>query len=403
MSGNSSATRSYLDHNATVPVRPEVVEAVGRALLLANPSSVHHEGRAARAAVEQARNQVAALVGAEARNVVFTSGGTEANVTILTPTLTDCSGKVDCRREAATLLLVSATEHASVRDGHRFPAAGVEIIPVNGDGLVDLAWIEARLARLTAEQPDGRALISIHVANNETGVIQPIFEIAHLAVAHGALLHVDAVQAAGRIPLDINAVGADVLTLSAHKLGGPKGVGAIIFRNASLDILARPIRGGGQERGWRGGTENVAGIIGFGVAAASALRQQESEQARLGALRDQLEAKLLAARPATVIFGADAPRLPNTSALAMPGGKAETLLILLDLAGISVSSGSACSSGKVKRSHVLEAMGIAPGLSEAALRISLGWTTTADDIDRFVAAYTKVTAAFSDRRTQAAA
>jgi cysteine desulfurase len=403
MSDISSATRSYLDHNATVPVRPEVVDAVGRALLLANPSSVHNEGRAARAAVEQARNQVAALARAEARNVIFTSGGTEASVTVLTPTLTDCSGKVDCQREPATLLLVSATEHACVRDGHRFPSASVDTIPVDGGGLVDLTWLEARLARLSAEQPDGRALVSVHAANNETGVIQPIEAIANIAAAHGALLHVDAVQAAGRIALDINTLGADVLTLSAHKLGGPKGVGAIVFRNASLDILAKPIRGGGQERGWRGGTENVAGIVGFGVAAASAMQQLESERARLRDLRDRLEAKVLAARPATVIFGADAPRLPNTSALAMAGAKAETLLILLDLAGISVSSGSACSSGKVRRSHVLEAMGIAPELSEAALRISLGWTTTADDIDRFVSAYAKATAALVDRRAQAAA
>jgi cysteine desulfurase len=403
MSDKSSATRSYLDHNATVPVRPEVVDAVGRALLLANPSSVHNEGRAARAAVEQARAQVATLVGVDVRNVVFTSGGTEASVMVLTPSLTDCSGKVDCRREPATLLLISATEHACVRDGHRFPAGSVDHLPVYGDGLVDLAWLEARLTRLATEQPDGRALISVHVANNETGVIQPIAEIARIAAAYGDLLHVDAVQAAGRIALDINVLGADVLTLSAHKLGGPKGVGAVVFRNASLDILAKPIRGGGQERGWRGGTENVAGIVGFGVAAASALRDLASEQIRLSDLRDQLEAKVLAACPGTVIFGADAPRLPNTSALGVAGTKAETLLILLDLAGISVSSGSACSSGKVKRSHVLEAMGIAPELSEAALRISLGWTTTAADIDRFVAAYAKATAAFADRRTQAAA
>ena len=331
----SWARRSYLDHNATVPVRPEVIDAVSRALHLANPSSVHSEGRAARASLEAAREQVARLVGADARHVVFTSGGTEANITVLTPGLTECSGKSDCRREPATLLLMSATEHPCVRDGHCFASDAVECIPVDVDGVVSLDWLKGRLARHAQEQPGGRALVSVHAANNETGVMQPLREVAALAHDHGGLLHVDAVQAAGRMPLNIHESGADVLTLSAHKLGGPKGVGAIVFRDASLDILAKPIRGGGQERGWRAGTENVAGIVGFGVAAAVAYEKLGSEQERLSDLRDRFEARLRSISPETVIFGSAALRLPNTSAFATLGVKAETALIRLDLAGVS--------------------------------------------------------------------
>jgi cysteine desulfurase len=399
-----ASARAYLDHNATTPVRPEVVEAVARALAMpGNPSSVHAEGRAARAAVERAREQVAALVGAKASNVVFTSGGTEANATVLSPGLMDCDGGRDCVRVPASLLLHGATEHPCVRDGHRFPAAAVETIPVDADGLVDLAWLAARLERFASEHPGARALVSVHLANNETGVIQPIAEVAEIARRFGALVHSDAVQAAGKIAIDVEALGADVITLSAHKLGGPKGIGAIVFRTGALELADKPLRGGGQERGWRAGTENLPGIVGFGAAAAIAAEALSTEATRLGAQRDRLEDGLLALSPDTVIFGRIARRLPNTSNFATPGLAAETTLIKLDLAGVALSSGSACSSGKVKRSHVLTAMGVDPAMSAGALRASLGWTTSEAEIDHLLAAYAKALAAQSDRSARAAA
>ena len=400
----TSSARAYLDHNATTPVRPEVAEAMARALAMpGNPSSVHAEGRAARAAVERAREQVAALVGAKASNVVFTSGGTEANATVLSPGLMDCDGGRDCVRVPASLLLHGATEHPCVRDGHRFPASAAETIPVDADGLVDLAWLSARLERFASEHPDARALVSLHLANNETGVIQPIAAVAGIARRFGALVHSDAVQAAGKIAIDIAALGVDVITLSAHKIGGPKGIGAIVFRTGALELSDKPLRGGGQERGWRAGTENVPGIFGFGAAAALAGAALATEAERLAALRDQLEDGLLALSPDTVIFGRAAPRLPNTSAFATPGLTAETTLIKLDLAGVALSSGSACSSGKVKRSHVLTAMGIDPAMSAGALRASLGWTTSGADIDHCLAAYAKALAADTHRSARAAA
>ncbi|MGQ3283360.1 cysteine desulfurase family protein [Bosea sp. (in: a-proteobacteria)] len=396
--------RAYLDHNATTPVRPEVVQAMVRALELpGNPSSVHAEGRAARSAVERAREQVAGLVGAKAANVVFTGGGTEANATLLSPALMDCDGGRDCVRTPASLLLHSATEHPCVRDGHRFPAQVAEALPVDADGVVDTACLTARLERLTAEHPGARALVSVHLANNETGVIQPLAAIAAIAKRFGALVHSDAVQAAGKIAVDIEALGVDVLTLSAHKLGGPKGVGAIVFRTGALELADKLLRGGGQERGWRAGTENVPGIVGFGVAAGLAAQALATEGLRLVTLRDRLEAGLLALSPQTALFGRAAPRLPNTVAFATPGLSAETTLIKLDLAGVALSSGSACSSGKVRRSHVLTAMGVDPAMSAGALRASLGWTTCEADIDLFLAAYAKALAAIPDRSARAAA
>lgn len=399
-----ATTRSYLDHNATAPVRPAVAEAMLRALQMpGNPSSVHNEGRAARGAVEQAREQVAALAGAKASNVVFTSGGTEANATILSPGLSDCSGARDCVRAPVTLLLHSASEHPCVRDGHRFPADRAEAIPVDGEGVVDLGCLDERVARFAAERPAERALVSVHLANNETGVLQPVAEIVAIARRYSALVHSDAVQAAGKIAIDINVLGVDALTLSAHKVGGPKGVGAIVFRTGALELADKPLRGGGQERGWRAGTENLPGIVGFGVAADEAVKALATEAVRLAGLRDQLEARLMALAPDTAIFGAKASRLPNTSAFATPGIKAETALIMLDLAGVALSSGSACSSGKVRRSHVLTAMGVDPVMSEGALRASLGWTTCEADIDQFIAAYAKALAANPNRKVQAAA
>ena len=368
--------RIYLDWNATAPPRSEARAAALAALEAnGNPSSVHREGRAARRLVEQAREQVAALVGAEPRNVVFTSGGTEANMLALMP------------MAARERLFTSAIEHPSVLAGGRFPAGNVERLPVTGDGQIDLAALERRMAAL-----GGRALVSIMAANNETGVVQPISQAACLVHSAGGLLHVDAVQAAGRIACDISAMGADLLTLSAHKIGGPKGVGALIARTG-LDAMNPLITGGGQERGVRAGTENVAGIAGFGAAAAAARASLAAEAACMAALRERLETGLKAATPEVLVFGVEAERLPNTTLFAAPGMKAETAVIAFDLEGVAVSAGAACSSGKVQPSHVLAAMGVPPQLARAAVRVSLGPTTMESDVDRFIAAWIKVSGA----------
>ncbi|MBM6595820.1 cysteine desulfurase family protein [Microvirga pudoricolor] len=383
--------RVYLDYNATAPLRPMVAEAVLRALgLPGNASSVHSEGRAARAEMESAREQVAALAGARPKNVIFTSGGTEANNLALSPSLRQ-SGQAGPER-----LLISAGEHPSVLSGHRFDPGAVETIPVDGQGVVDLARLRAQL------QAGPRALVSIQAANNETGALQPIAEAAALVREEGGLLHTDAVQAAGKIPLDLEALGADVLTLSAHKLGGPKGAGAVILASDRLEIADRLIRGGGQERGYRAGTENVAAIAGFGVASSLAAGHLAEEAARLEALRDEAEAELRRVAPEAVVFADGTRRLPNTLAFAIPGLRAETALIAFDLAGIALSSGSACSSGKVRRSHVLDAMGVEPALAEGALRVSLGWMTTKEDVSRFVETCERVASNLYKRRASAA-
>jgi cysteine desulfurase len=379
--------RAYLDWNATAPLRPEARAAMLAACdVVGNPSSVHAEGRRARALVEGARRNVAALVGAEARNVIFTSGGTEANLLALSPAIERGGDKAP-----RTRLLVSAIEHPSVRCGGRFPAAVVAEVAVTADGAVDLAALERRLGE------GGRPLVSIMLANNETGVIQPVAAAAGLAHQAGALVHVDAVQAAGKIHCDINGLGADLVTVSAHKLGGPKGVGALIKRHEGLHLADPLIRGGGQERGARGGTENVPGIAGFGAAAAAAAGKLAEEGARVAALRDRLEAGLRSISPDVVIFGADAERLPNTSAFAKPGVRAETALIALDLDGIAVSSGSACSSGKVAASHVLAAMRVDPSLAAGAIRLSLGFSTTDEEVDCFLSAWNRLVGALPKR------
>ena len=373
--------RTYLDWNATAPLRPEARAAVAAALELAgNPSSVHAEGRAARRLVEEAREKVAALAGADPALVTFTSGGTEANMLALTPDLQSGEKKGVCPR-----LLVSAIEHVSVRAGGRFAPEAVEEIAVTPKGVVDLNSLATRLAALKGE----RMLVSVMLANNETGVIQPISDIAAIVHEAGALLHVDAVQAAGRISCDIDALGTDLLTLSAHKLGGPKGAGALIRGNDRLHLPAL-VKGGGQERGLRAGTENVAAIAGFGAAVEAAKRELKADAARMASLRDRLEAGLKAATPQVVIFGAEAERVPNTTLFALPGAKAETAVIALDLEGFAVSSGAACSSGKVQSSHVLTAMGAAPELARGGIRVSLGWNTTEFDIDGFLNAWIKV-------------
>lgn len=373
--------RVYLDWNATAPLRQAAREAVCAALELSgNPSSVHGEGRAARRAIEEARAQVAALVSADPRNVVFTSGGTEANALALSP----ANG---CAR-----LLVSAIEHPSVLAGGQFAREAVEQIAVRADGVIALTALEQRLEALGG-QP---VLVSVMAANNETGVVQPIAVVAEIVHRYGGRLHVDAVQAAGRIALDINALGADLMTLSAHKLGGPKGAGALIRRDEAIHIEPL-IRGGGQERGSRAGTENVAAIAGFGAAAAAVKAEFATEVAQMARLRDRLEAGLRTASPEAIIFGGDVARLPNTTLVAMPGSKAETLVIAFDLDGVAVSSGAACSSGKVAPSHVLAAMGAAPALAGGAIRVSLGPTTTEAEIDRFLQVWQKLAQSLSVR------
>jgi cysteine desulfurase len=380
----SMSERAYFDWNATAPLRAEARAAVVAALdLTGNASSVHAEGRAARQMIEKAREQVAALVGAEARNVTFTSGATEANMLALTPAI-----EVGGRKETREKLFVSASEHTSVRSGGRFPAEQVEVVPGTRDGVIDLDALQSALAR--AERP----LVSVMLANNETGVIQPIAEVAAIVRAAGGLLHVDAVQGPGRVACDMAALGADLMSLSAHKLGGPQGAGALI-RRGDIHIADPLIRGGRQERGSRAGTENVAAIAGFGAAAAAA---NLPDAARMAALRDSFEAGLKAAVPDAVIFGQNAPRLPNTSLFAVPGIKAETAIIAFDLNGIALSSGAACSSGKVQPSHVLAAMGAEPGLAQGALRMSLGWSTEEREVEKLLSALTKVVSSLRKRR-----
>ncbi len=387
------SARLYFDWNASAPLRDEARQAVLRALeLTGNASSVHAEGRAARALIEAARTEVARLVGAEARNVTFTSGATEANTLALTPALETAGDKR--RRDR---LLVSAIEHPSVLCGGRFDAAAVEHIPVNGDGVVDLAALRRALAR--CERP----LVSLMLANNETGVVQPVREAAEIVHAANGLLHVDAVQAPGRIGCDMAALGADLMTLSAHKLGGPQGAGALIRQSSVFgDIhIAEPlIKGGGQERATRAGTESVAAIAGLGAAALAA---RQADAAHMAKLRDALEAGLKATTPEVVIFGEGALRLPNTTLFAVPGIKAETALIAFDLDGIAVSSGSACSSGKVQASHVLAAMGVSPALARGAVRVSLGRTSTAADVERFLGTWIKLSGSLLKERAGIAA
>ena len=369
--------RVYLDHNATSPLRPEARAAMLDALdHAANPSSVHREGRAAHALIETARDQVARLAGAQSRDVIFTSGGTEASILALTPAL-----EVGGDRRPFTQCLMSAVEHVCVLEGARFERNAVERIPVLPNGLVDQAWLSERLAAISAA--GGRALVAVQAANNETGILQPIAAIAAIVHAHGGILHCDAVQVAGKMPIDQVTAGADMLALSAHKIGGPQGVGALVLRSGGIVIGDRMLRGGGQERGARSGTENVAGIAGFGAAASAVLKDLEDEAHRLGALRDAFENAIRDLAPDTVIFGADVARLPNTVAFSVPGLTAETALMNFDLAGIALSSGSACSSGKVKRSHVLEAMGIAADMAKGVLRLSAGWTSSEADVIRF--------------------
>lgn len=388
--------RAYLDYNAGAPVRGEVAEAVARALRIpGNPSSVHAEGRTARAALDAARGEIAAFAGGNPRNLIAVSGGAEAAATLLHPGL-----RRDGDRRDQAHLLVAAGEHACVLHGHRFRDDDVTILPLDTSGRLDLSALDAALADLAARAPDARLLLAVQAANNETGVIQPVAEAAARVHAQGGLLVCDAVQAAGRLPVDLASLGADALFLSAHKIGGPKGVGAIILaEGVVLDPAARLLRGGGQEGNRRAGTQNLPGMVGFGVAAALARRELATEPARLMALRDELETALTAT--GVRVAGADVPRLPNTSLLLRAGVTAQTALMALDLQGFAVSTGAACSSGKVTRSHVLTAMGLPPDLADSAVRVSLGHAISRDDVIRFVAAYEDMASAATRSRPAA--
>jgi cysteine desulfurase len=379
-----NAERLYLDWNATAPLRPEARAAMLSALsCMGNPSSVHAEGRAARHLIEEAREEVAALINAAPREVVFTSGGTEANALALTPEL-----ETPVEREPRDWLLISAIEHPSVRAGGRFPRERVTATPVTNAGILDVPALQEQLKVLLGRGVT-RPLVSIMAANNETGALQPVAEAASIVHAFGGLLHVDAVQAPGKIACDFRALGADLMSLSAHKLGGPKGAGALVKR-ADLHVADALIKGGGQERGARAGTENVAAIAGFGAAAGAARHKSEAESARLAHLRQHLEAGLKAISPETIIFAAASPRLPNTTLFAVSGMKAETVLIALDLDGVAVSSGSACSSGKVAASHVLAAMGVEETLARCAIRVSTGFLTTQKEVEGFLDAWKRL-------------
>lgn len=360
----------YLDYNANAPVRPEAAVAVAEILSDAgNPSSVHRAGRNARRRLDDARLEVAGLVGATSREVVFTSGGSEANITALT-------------RAGAQRLIVSAVEHDSVLETAETSGLQCDILPVDGEGRVDLGALETCLGN-----GEKLTLLSLMLANNETGAIQPVAEAAALARRFGAYVHCDAVQAAGKLPVSFGSLGVDYLSISSHKIGGPMGVGALIIREGSP--LSPLMRGGGQEQGRRAGTENLPGIAGFGKAAAIAQGELDAFD-HLSKVRDELETRIKAEAPDACLFSAAGPRLANTSCLTMPGVSSEIQLIEFDLAGICVSSGAACSSGRVHASHVLEAMGIEASAASEAIRVSFGWASVPEDADRFVEAWLKL-------------
>ena len=383
------AERAYFDWNATAPLREEARAAMGAALAFTgNASSVHAEGRAVRRLIEKAREQVAQLLCADAKNVIFTSGATEANMLALTPTL-----EIAGRKEPRDRLFVSAIEHPSVRAGGRFSRESIDTLPVTGNGVVDLAALSL------AVKKSARPLVSVMLANNETGVVQPITQIAEIVHAASGVLHVDAVQGTGKIDCDIAALGADLVSVSSHKLGGPQGAGALV-RRGDIHVGEPLMKGGGQERGQRAGTENVAAIVGFGAAAAAATR---TDTERVAAMRDRLEQGLRRVTPDVQIFGDRETRLPNTTLFAVPGVKAETAIIAFDLNGIAVSSGSACSSGKVQPSEVLAAMGVDAALARGAIRASIGNITTEAEIDRFVETWNTVAGSLLKERSGVAA
>ncbi len=380
--------RVYLDHNATSPMRLEAMRAVTAAMHLSgNASSIHMEGRAAREMVEDAREKVARSLACDARQIVFTSGGTEANVMALSPHW--FAGRDDVG------LFISAIEHPSVLQGGQFPADRIRQLPVGPNGVVDLEETRQILENRRFGGGAAPFLLSVMLANNETGAIQPVGELANIAHEFGGLMHSDLVQAYGKMQVNPMELGIDLATLSAHKIGGPKGAGALAIMREGLPVAAL-LKGGGQESGYRAGTENVPAIAGFGAVADINMMEWQ----RIGGLRDRLEARLSEITPQLSLISANVPRLPNTSCFAAPGMDSETLLMTLDLAGIAVSAGSACSSGKVARSHVLDAMGVDPELASGAIRVSLGWNTSENDIDRFIAAWESIVRRFSRPRSE---
>lgn len=380
--------RIYLDHNATSPLRPEAREAALAAMeTLGNPSSVHAEGRAAKALLESARSRIAQGIGTAPRNVTFTSGATEAANLALTPMLQ--RGKETAPFD---LLLVGAGEHAAVLQGHRFPSSAVESVPLTPRGQLSLDALDAALARHSGK----RLMLALQLVNNETGVIQPVREAAERVHAAGGVLICDATQAISRIETTFATTGADLLFFSSHKLGGPAGAGALAVARDELHISDKLLRGGGQEFGRRAGTENVAAIAGFAAAFEAALSATGKENPRLGELRGLIESQIAQIAPETRFFGAEAPRTANTSAFAIPGLSAQTLLMSLDLEGVAVSSGSACSSGKVRESHVLAAMG---ATEKEALRVSLGWSSRKEDVEQFGMVLAKVVHRLRSRRS----
>ncbi|MDX2159588.1 MAG: cysteine desulfurase family protein [Hyphomicrobiaceae bacterium] len=366
----SRGHRTYLDWNATAPLRPEAREAMTAALdVVGNPSSVHAEGRRARAIIETAREQVAAVVGADPAQIYFTSGASEANSWVV--------------RSGWDSVLLAPVEHDSVRAPAAASGARVIDLAVAPDGRVAVEGIASEA--LKGSGPLGRALVAVQWANNETGVLQPVAETVALAAAQGICVLVDAVQVVGRLNVDFNQTGMDYLTISGHKLGGPKGVGVLIARDGAH--LAPLIIGGGQERRQRAGTENVAAIAGLGAAMVAARRDLEQAWSDMAARRDRLEREILALTPSAVVVGCGAPRLSNTTCLSLPGRRAEVLVAVLDLAGIAVSAGAACSSGKVSASATLAAMALPREVIDGAIRVSQGPSTTDEDIAAFLAAW----------------
>ena len=370
-----TVSRTYLDHNATSPLRPEVREQMVAALdCSGNPSSVHTEGRAARALVEEAREKVAALVDASASEIIFTSGATEANNMVISAPWSRA--------------LVTEVEHESVLAPAEQASFDVKKIPVTDTGIVSTDEVLVEIERLSNLQTQPKSVcLSLQMANSETGVMQPVDLLADQVGEHELFVHTDAVQAVGKVPLSFRDLGVDAMSLSAHKFGGPKGIGALVLKTGAK--IPSLLWGGSQENRKRAGTENLAAISGFGRAAETARADAEKQKA-ISQLRDTLEQKLAERTPKTRIIGEGAQRLPNTSCIAYPGKVAETLVIALDLAGIAVSAGSACSSGKIGRSHVLEAMNLTPEVADSAIRVSLGWNTTSADIDRFVTAWEQI-------------
>ncbi len=366
---------SYLDYNATAPVLPAVIDAMTQCLLApGNASSVHRFGRAQRRRIEEARAALGRAANVAPAQIVFTSGGTEANALALR----------GCGRKR---LIVSAIEHDSVL---RNAGEAADRVPVDANGTIDLGSLERLLA--ADREP---ALVAVMLANNETGAIQPVAEAVRIARRHGALVLCDAVQALGKIAVDFAALDVDYMSLSAHKIGGPQGTGALLVgKDAPLEAQ---MLGGGQEASRRAGTENIAGIVGFGVAARH-VEDHLSKMPAVAALRDAAQLQLLALAPQARVFGLAASRLPNTLCIEMPGVKAETQIVALDLAGVAVSAGAACSSGKLRSSNVLQAMGVDAASAANGIRISFGWDSGARDVERLVAGWGALWARTGQRR-----